>query len=154
MGLSSGEDQTIVFRLTKEITFCYGHRLLNYEGKCRYLHGHNGRVEITVEGKELDDRGMLIDFGDIKHAMKRWIDNHLDHRMLLHREDPMIPFLQEQGEPLFIMSVNPTAEAIARIIFEAAIHFGFPVVKVTLWETLTSNAVYCPRGQNNPGSEE
>lgn len=141
--------QNITFRLTKEITFCYGHRLLNYEGKCRYLHGHNGRAEITVEGTKLDHRGMLIDFGDIKKEMKRWIDDNLDHRMLLNRKDPIIPFLQEQGEPLFIMDINPTAEAISQTIFEAAVGFGFPVVKVKLWETFTSNAVYCPNSQKD-----
>ena len=39
-----------MFRVTREIFFCYGHRLLNYEGKCRHLHGHNGRAVITLEG--------------------------------------------------------------------------------------------------------
>lgn len=133
------------FRLTKEISFCYGHRLLNYDGKCRYLHGHNGQVEIVLEGDELDERGMVVDFGDIKGPMKEWIDKNLDHRMLLNQNDPVIPFLQEQGEPLFIMDCNPTAEAIARRIYQAARDFDFPVVEVKLWETPTSNAVYCPR---------
>ena len=140
----------MAFRLTKEITFCYGHRLLNYEGKCRYLHGHNGKAEIVVEGAELDHRGMLVDFGDIKKDMKRWIDDNLDHRMLLNRDDPIIPILQEQREPLFIMDCNPTAEAISRKIFEAAVEFGFPVVEVRLWETFTSHAVYCPNSQSFP----
>ncbi len=134
----------MAFRLTKEITFCYGHRLLNYDGKCRHLHGHNGKVEIVVEGLELDHRGMLVDFGDIKTAMTQWIDDNLDHRMLLNQRDPIIPYLQEQGEPLFTMDCNPTSEAIARIIFEAAEGFGFPIVEVKLWETFTSSAVYRP----------
>ena len=53
-----------MFRVTREIDFCYGHRLLNYEGKCRYLHGHNGRAVISIEGNELDFRGMVLDFSD------------------------------------------------------------------------------------------
>src|SRR5690348_3279362 len=80
-----------MFRVTREIDFCYGHRLLNYAGKCRYLHGHNGKAVITVEGKELDNRGMLVDFSDIKTAVSAWIDENLDHRMLLHRDDPVVP---------------------------------------------------------------
>ena len=48
-----------MFQVTREIDFCYGHRLLNYEGKCKYLHGHNGRVVITIEAEKLDHRGMV-----------------------------------------------------------------------------------------------
>ena len=140
----------MTFRLTKEITFCYGHRLLNYEGKCRYLHGHNGKAEIVVEGMELDDRGMIVDFSDIKKEMKHWIDENLDHRMLLNRDDPYVPILLEQHEPLFLMDGNPTAEAISRTIFEVAAGFGFPVVEVLLWETPSSNAVYCPDNRGTP----
>ena len=76
------------FRVSKSIDFCYGHRLLDYEGKCRHLHGHNGRVEIELEGDRLDSRGMVVDFGDIKKGMKRWIDDNLDHRMILRSDDP------------------------------------------------------------------
>ena len=69
-----------MFRVTQEIDFCYGHRLLNYPGKCRHLHGHNGRVLIALEGERLDARGMLVDFGDIKRSIRTWIDlNELDH---------------------------------------------------------------------------
>ncbi|MGD0384007.1 MAG: 6-carboxytetrahydropterin synthase, partial [Thermoguttaceae bacterium] len=70
-----------MFRVSREINFCYGHRLLNYEGKCRHLHGHNGRVIITVKAAALDDCGMVLDFNDIKTVVSRWIDENLDHRM-------------------------------------------------------------------------
>ncbi|MCG8586266.1 MAG: 6-carboxytetrahydropterin synthase, partial [Pirellulales bacterium] len=84
-----------MFEVTREIDFCYGHRLLNYEGKCRYLHGHNGRALITVASETLDERGMVQDFSDIKNAIGGWIDNNLDHRMLLNKADPVIPYFQE-----------------------------------------------------------
>ncbi len=77
-----------MFRVTREIDFCYGHRLLNYDGKCKYLHGHNGRAVITIESDKLDARGMVIDFSDIKRVVSNWIDENLDHRMILHRDDP------------------------------------------------------------------
>ena len=89
-----------MFCVTREIDFCYGHRLLNYEGKCRYLHGHNGRAVITLESNVLDSRGMVIDFSDIKRVVSTWIDDTLDHRMVLHREDPVVPLLEEMGEPM------------------------------------------------------
>ena len=131
-----------MFRVSQEIDFCYGHRLLNYSGKCRHLHGHNGRAVIVMEGAELDDRGMLIDFGDIKGAIRTWIDEQLDHRMILCDRDPALAYLKQQGEPVFTISQNPTAENIARLIYEYAVSHGFPVVEVTLWETPRACATY------------
>jgi 6-pyruvoyltetrahydropterin/6-carboxytetrahydropterin synthase len=131
-----------MFRVSREIDFCYGHRLLNYDGKCKYLHGHNGRAIITLESAELDHRGMVVDFSDIKGVVAKWVDDHLDHCMILHREDPAAPLLQSMGEPLYLLDVNPTAENIARLIHEFAVQHGFPVVETVLWETPHSYATY------------
>ena len=132
-----------MFRVTKHIDFCYGHRLLNYDGKCRHLHGHNGRVEVHIEGNKLDARGMVQDFSDIKKLVKNWIDETLDHRMLLHKDDPILPILKQRGELFYVMDENPTAENIAKLIFNHARAEGLPVVEVQLWETPTSSASYC-----------
>ena len=107
-----------MFRVTKEIHFCYGHRLLDYDGKCRFLHGHNGKAVIVMEGKGLDHRGMLMDFSDIKQGIASWIDATLDHRMLLNERDPVVDFLRSQGEPILTTAENPTAENIARMILQ------------------------------------
>jgi len=131
-----------VYRVTRQIEFCYGHRLLNYEGKCRHLHGHNGRAVIALEAAELDGRGMLVDFGEIKRTVQRWIDENLDHNMLLCRDDPILPVLQAQGERVFVMEENPTAENIARLIFEQTAAAGLPVIEVILWETASCHAAY------------
>ena len=136
------ETIAIMFRVSREIDFCYGHRLLNYDGKCRYLHGHNGRAVITIESDQLDHRGMVLDFSDIRKVVSSWIDDHLDHRMILHREDPAVPFLQELQEPLHLIETNPTAENIARLIFDFAQGEGFPVLDVRLWETPHCYATY------------
>jgi len=135
-----------MFRVTREIDFCYGHRLLNYQGKCRYLHGHNGKAVITLQSDSLDARGMVVDLSDIKRAVSAWIDEVLDHRMILHRDDPVVPILQNLGEPIFVMEANPTAENIARLIFEHARAEGLPVTEVRLWETPRCCAAYCPAG--------
>ena len=132
-----------MFRVTRKIDFCYGHRLLDYEGKCRHLHGHNGRVLITIEAATLDQRGMVLDFGDIKRVVATWIDETLDHRMLLRKDDPAVPALQALGEPLFLMDENPTAENIARLIHEFVESSGFPVVETSLWETPNCFATWC-----------
>ena len=131
-----------MFRVTKEIDFCYGHRLLNYDGKCRHLHGHNGRAVITLESTGLDSLGMVMDFTAIKQILGKWIDDALDHRMLLHRDDPVIPELRRQGEPFVELDVNPTAENLAKMIFDYAVSHDLPVVEVTLWETENSFATY------------
>ena len=131
-----------MFRVTRELNFCYGHRLMDYDGKCRHLHGHNGRALIVLEGDSLDDRGMLVDFGEIKCKLQAWVDSELDHAMLLRSDDPALPALQEWGEPVYVMAVNPTAENIARLIHDRAREEGLPVVEVTLWETEKCCATY------------
>ena len=131
-----------IHKVTKEIHFCYGHRLLNYDGKCRHLHGHNAKAEIEVEAATLDHRGMVMDFGDINVVVKSWIDRELDHKMLLCKDDPMLKTLQALNEPCFVLDANPTAENIAKLIYDYAVSQGLKVSEVRLWETPTSFAVY------------
>jgi 6-pyruvoyltetrahydropterin/6-carboxytetrahydropterin synthase len=133
-----------MFRVTKELFFCYGHRLLNYAGKCRNLHGHNGKAVITIETPGLDSLGMVIDFSELKRVIGAWIDDTLDHKLILHRDDPLIPELRRLGELFVVMDVNPTAENIAKLICDRALSQNLPVVEVTLWETETSFATYRP----------
>ncbi len=131
-----------MFCVTRQIDFCYGHRLLNYAGKCRFLHGHNGRAEIVIESDTLDERGMVLDFSDIKQVVSQWIDDNLDHRMILHRKDPAVDYLEQLGEPLYLIDHNPTAENIAKLVYDFTAEHGFPVVKVNLWETPRCFATY------------
>ena len=131
-----------MYRVTREIHFCYGHRLLDYAGKCRHLHGHNGLAVVSLEAPALDTIGMLVDFGEIKQKLQRWIDETLDHTMILCRRDPILPILQERGERVFVLDDNPTAENIARLIYDRAVASGLPVVEVRLWETAHCHATY------------
>ena len=131
-----------MYRVTREITFCYGHRLLDYSGKCRHLHGHNGRAVITLAAAALDELGMVMDFTRLKRVVGGWIDATLDHKMLLHKDDPLLPLLRQQGEPVHVLDVNPTAENIARLLFDVTASRGFPVVEVKLWETDSCYATY------------
>ena len=131
-----------MFRVTKEIHFCYGHRLLNYDGKCRYFHGHNGRVEVELSASSLDGKGMVRDFTEIKQVLQTWVDQTLDHRMILNAKDPLRETLEKAGEPLYLLNDNPTAENIARLIFDTAKAKGLPVSCVRLWETANAFATY------------
>jgi len=129
-------------RVTKDIRFCYGHRLINYDGECRHLHGHNGLIQITFATEALDDRGMVLDFSEIKKLVKTWVDDNMDHKMLISKDDPVLPYLKEAGEPYFLFETNPTAENISRVIYEFAKGKGYPVERVRLWETDTAWAEY------------
>ena len=131
-----------MFRVTQHIDFCYGHRLLEYAGKCRHLHGHNGRAVIVMEGAQLGPGDMLVDFAEIKNSLRTWIESELDHRMILCQDDPALPMMKELGEPIHVIAGNPTAENIARLIHNYAHKQGFPVVEVSLWETSNSFATY------------
>ncbi len=133
-----------MYQVSKSVSFCYGHRLLNYEGKCQHLHGHNARAVITLESKVLDERGMVEDFSEVKRLVWSWLDEEIDHTLLLHRDDPVLPVLQKAGERVRITDENPTAEVIARMIFEFVADKGYPVTEVTLWETDSSYASYRP----------
>jgi 6-pyruvoyltetrahydropterin/6-carboxytetrahydropterin synthase len=131
-----------MYSVTKRIDFCYGHRLLEYEGVCRHPHGHNAIVEIEIRTDTLDRRNMVADFSDIKRVMKGWIDRELDHKMILRADDPLTKALQDMGEPVFVVDSNPTVERIARLIFDVAREQGLPVARITVWETPTSWATF------------
>ena len=73
--------------------------------------------------------------------MRTWIDQQLDHRMILHANDPAPSMLQE-CEPVFVINENPTAENIAKLIFDHVRREGFPVVEVVLWQTQNSSALF------------
>ncbi len=131
-----------MYSVTKRIDFCYGHRLLDYDGVCKHPHGHNAVAEIEVRTDALDARNMVVDFNDIKHTVKGWIDRELDHRMILRCDDPLVQALQSLGEPMYLLESNPTVERIARLIFDVSREHGLPVTRVTVWETPSSWATF------------
>lgn len=131
-----------MYAVTKQVTFCYGHRLLDYDGMCKHPHGHNAVAEIEIRADALDSRNMVADFSDIKRLVKGWIDRELDHRMILRKDDPLVALLRALGEPVYVLDSNPTVERIARLLFDVSREQGLPVTRVTVWETPTSWATY------------
>jgi len=123
-----------MFEVTVQQTFAAGHALRNYRGKCENVHGHNYRIEVKVQGEQLDSIGLLVDFVELKRVMKGVID-YLDHQFI----NDLHPFDK----------VNPSAENIAKF-FHDRISEGLEtdnpvtVAEVKVWETDTSSAVYRP----------
>ncbi|MDR2172363.1 MAG: 6-carboxytetrahydropterin synthase [Planctomycetaceae bacterium] len=131
-----------MFTVSREFSFCYGHRLLNYDGKCSHLHGHNARVQIMLRGDGLDDDGMLFDFNKFKITIGEWIDKNFDHRVILCENDPLVKLLLQINEPVYILPYNPTAENLAKEIFERCQFLNLPIVSVKFWETDKCNAEF------------
>ena len=131
-----------MFSITKEVYFCYGHRLMGHPGKCRHLHGHSVKACITVAAPSLNSQGMVCDFAEISEIASHFIDKELDHNLLLHRSDPLVPALTEAGERFSILEEHPTAEFLARLIYRHVKSRGLAVASVTLWETASAYATY------------
>ncbi len=119
--------------------FAAAHQLREFGGKCEHMHGHNWKVEVCVQGDELDETGLLIDFQELKAATARVMEN-LDHK-----------FLNEVG-PFDLL--NPSSENIARHIFESLQQElakpGVRVSRVTAWESDTACASYTAQGPGVP----
>lgn len=131
-----------MYTITKDVYFCYGHRLMKHAGKCRHLHGHSVKAAITVAAPVLNDQGMVCDFADISQVAHRYIDAELDHNLLLHRDDPLVPLLREAGERFLLLDEHPTAEYLARMIHDHLRAQGFNLQSVALWETTSACATY------------
>lgn len=131
-----------MFTITKEVYFCYGHRLMNHSGKCRHLHGHSVKAAISIAHDQLNEQGMVVDFTDIRDAAESFINAQLDHNFLLHKEDPIIPLLISQNERFLALDEHPTAEVLSKMIYTFLKNKGFKVDQVTLWETASASASY------------
>ena len=131
-----------MFTISRQFSFCYAHRLRRHAGKCANLHGHNGTVKIDLQNDLLNPQGMVIDFIDVKSLIGNWIDEHLDHRTILEADDPLVAILKEQGESVLTLPTEPTAENLAKLIYDQAEKFGLPVASVSVWETDKCAAAY------------
>ena len=82
--------------ITRKFTFDAAHRLINHKGKCANLHGHRYVAEITLQAKQLDELGMVVDFSEVKRIIGDWIDHRWDHNTILHPGDPFNRILLEE----------------------------------------------------------
>ena len=125
-----------MFQVSVEETFSSGHALRGYKGKCENVHGHNYRVQVSLEGPELDNIGLLVDFTHLKQIVREII-KRLDHQFINDLE----PFTK----------VNPSAENLAKYFYDEvsgqlkALPAGARVTETIIWETDTSSARYRPK---------
>jgi 6-pyruvoyltetrahydropterin/6-carboxytetrahydropterin synthase len=127
---------------TRKIEFDAGHRVMGHENKCKYLHGHRYVLEVTARADELDSIGRVVDFGVLKSVIKEWVDENLDHNVILHQDDEALGSLiaSQTGQKIYYLKSNPTAENIALHIKSDIIPLlftknSFDVVRIRLYET-------------------
>ena len=128
--------------ITKIITTETAHRLLSHEGKCRYLHGHSYKWEVTIEAGIERSTGMVMDFSTLKELMIECIEKPFDHTLVLQENDSLIPALYNVTK-LLVLDGPPTAEVFAKEVsmeIRKRLPPFFVLECVTVWETETSYA--------------
>ncbi|MDQ0376509.1 6-pyruvoyl trahydropterin synthase family protein [Amycolatopsis thermophila] len=139
------------------VRFEAGHRLPQLPGKCHNLHGHSWQGWITVAGT-MNDQDVVVDFGELKAALQRWVDQNLDHGMLLGAEDEWAARLVDGGLKVFRFGEHrlardlswPTVEAVAELLSRVAAEIvgGYTtplrVARVVVQETENNRAEVAP----------
>ncbi len=122
-----------MYHLMIKTSFAAAHNLINYQGDCENLHGHNWRVEVTVSAKDLDKAGLGIDFKILKKKTNELLDE-LDHKYL----NDLVPFLES----------SPSSENISRYLYESLSqklnNDNVTVTQVNVWESENACASYTP----------
>lgn len=118
---------TVSTTVSRTFTFEAAHRLAWHPGKCRELHGHSYRLDVTVGGP-LDANGVVVDFDDLSEIVGREVIDRWDHRDLNQVMD------------------NPTAELLAHRAWEVLSAAGLPLASLRLWETADSWVDLVPAG--------
>ena len=138
-------------RITKQFSFETGHALYGYDGKCKNVHGHSYRLDVTVIGSPITDSsnvkyGMVIDFSDLKKIAKEEIVDVFDHATVFNKNTPHIELARElksRGHNVLLVDYQPTSEMMV-IDFAEKIKSRLPenikLHSLKLQETATSFA--------------
>jgi len=140
--------------VTRKGTFDSGHRVMNERMKCFNIHGHTYLYELEFEFNEMEEIGYAIDFKEIKRVGCQWIDDVLDHGMLLNPKDmELIQTTKNYGSKYWLMSLNgageycnPSVENIAKEVFLAmqvlfAPYKNLSIHRVIIYETPNCSTV-------------
>lgn len=143
----------MMYQVSVDIPFCYGHRLLTCEGvfydknKCGSMHGHNAVARIVLESGELTQFGFVVDFSKAKRDIKEWIDKQWDHASILGFNDSNeISHRMCEEDKIYIMKDGEVASAefMAKHLFGIICNLGYAsfLKSVSIFETPTSIATY------------
>jgi len=136
-----------MFRATKEFKRDMAHRLPTHWWKCFNVHWHTYKALITIQALNLQEEWvetwMIKDFSNFK-PIKEWIDENWDHSYVGVYNDEVLDFLESKKFRTYTMKKNPTAENMAKLLYEKSKELleWVWVVKVVIYETPTSFAEY------------
>ena len=120
-----------MYEVTIIKSFSAAHLLAEIGGKCEELHGHNFKVEVTVDGQELNSEGILIDFRLVKKWLKEILDE-MDHQHL-------------NNLPSFV-DKNPSSENIAHFVYgemqNKVKDAEVKILRVKVWESESAAVTY------------
>ena len=129
-------------KITKIFTFDSSHMLDGHDGKCQNLHGHTYKLEITVSDDPIRGGakdGMVMDFTDLKAAVKKHITDPFDHAFIYHggngRECQIAALLEGWNMKTLCLPCRTTAENMAVEMYDRLKTAGLKVCSVKLWET-------------------
>ncbi len=146
-------------RITKQFTFETAHALYGYDGKCKNVHGHSYKLDVTVIGEPITDSsnvkfGMVIDFGDLKKIVNKEIVDHFDHATVFNKNTPHVELaklLADHGHNILLVDYQPTTEMMV-IDFASKISVLLPenikLHSLRLSETTTSYAEWFAADQD------
>ena len=137
-----------MYYLTSEAAFDGAHFLSGYEGKCSNLHGHRWRVVLKIKAEDLQkegqQRGMVVDFSDVKNALKTETD-YFDHSFIYEKDTlkpATVAALKEENFLMRVVDFRPTAENFSKYFYDKFTGYGFKVAEVTVYETPNNYASY------------
>jgi 6-pyruvoyltetrahydropterin/6-carboxytetrahydropterin synthase len=137
-----------VVRVTKRFTFELAHALYNYDGNCKFLHGHSYKMYVSLKGQVKADignpkDGMVCDFSILKKIVNEKVVDIYDHALVLNENDKNKDQYLNLNKRTIIFPVQPTCENLM-IHFKNEIEQALPkelsLAKITLYETEGSYA--------------
>lgn len=137
-------------QITRKFSFPAGHRLMNHEGGCAYLHGHNWDVEVTISSPGLDGVGRVIDFSQLKKLVGKWIDDNWDHAFIINGKDVEVEKAIAPWSKIYKLpeGINPSSENLSEHLFkqiQKLLPAPLEVVQVVLHETSNCRSSYPDR---------
>lgn len=105
--------------ITKKIEFETAHRLSDYNGPCREIHGHTYKLEMTISGPVQEETDMVLDFKILKKILKSAVLNHLDHALILKDNPENHRILENYSGKITWMSTEPSVERMLLFLADA-----------------------------------
>lgn len=135
-----------VVKITKEFRYEGAHALYNYDGKCRFIHGHSYKLYVTVKGSPCTDEtmsgyGMIMDFTELKKIVNDSVIDKFDHALVLREDAPLSAEIATAYSNVVLVNFQPTCENLISYFadsIKAKLPKDIELFSLRLYETSTS----------------